>query len=391
MVVVFVTHNYPRHAGDLAGAFLHPLALALSGRGHDVRVVAPADRGNGGREPLDGIPVRRVRYSAAGRETLAYEGRMQEAVRTPGGLLALLRLINALRRGALAEVAEAATDRPTARPPVRPAVVHAHWWFPAGLALPSGVPSLVTLHGTDARLLTQSAAARWLGRRVLRRTSVVTAVSPELAAVAEGVSGRGDVASHVQAMPVDSTVGAASGGGGGIFVVGRLSRQKRTELAIRAAAELAQQGTPLPLTVIGDGVERGALERLAATLPSPASVRFAGALPAAEVARRLGEADVLLFPAQQEGLGLAAIEALIAGVPVVACSDGGGVVSALRRHGGGIITEPTPAALAGAMLDARSPERRAEARHAGERWRAELAPDRVAEVFEGWYREALGA
>jgi len=388
VVVVFVTHNYPRHAGDLPGGFLHPLAVALLARGHDVRVVAPADRGQGGREPLDGIPVRRVRYAAPARETLAYQGRMQEAVRSPGGMLALAALIRALRKGARSELSNATGEK----------VLHAHWWFPAGLALPAGAPSVVTLHGTDARLLVQSAPARWLGRRVLNRTSVVTAVSPELASIAEQVSGRRGAASHVQAMPVTSAPRAPSsggagggGGGGGIFVVGRLSPQKRTELAIRAAAELAQEGTPVPLTIIGDGVERADLERLAAALPGPPSISFVGALPAAEVANRLGKADVLLFPALQEGLGLAAIEALVAGVPVVACSDGGGVVSALRRFGGGIITAATPVALAGGVLEARSAARRDEARRAGEQWQAELAPARVAEVFEGWYREALDA
>jgi glycosyltransferase involved in cell wall biosynthesis len=381
VVVVLVTHNYPRRAGDLPGAFLHPLAVALSARGHDVRVVAPADRGQGGREALDGIPVRRVRYAAAGRETLAYQGRMQEAVRSPGGMLALAALIRALRKGARAELSNATGEK----------VLHAHWWFPAGLALPAGTPSVVTLHGTDARLLVQSAPARWLGRRVLNRASVVTAVSPELSSIAEQVSGRSDVADHVQAMPVACAVRAPSSGGGGIFVVGRLSPQKRTELAIRAAAELTREGTPVPLTVIGDGVERAALERLAATLPGSPSISFAGALSSAEVAHRLGNADVLLFPALQEGLGLAAIEALVAGVPVVACSDGGGVVSALRRYGGGIITAATPVALAGGVLEGRSAARRDEARRAGEQWRAELAPARVAEVFEGWYREALDA
>ena len=381
MVVVFVTHNYPRYAGDLPGAFLHSLAVALSGRGHEVRVVAPADRGKAGREPLDGIPVRRVSYAAPARETLAYEGRMQEEARSPSGMLALAALLRALRAGAREELAGAQGD----------VVAHAHWWFPAGLALPREVPALVTLHGTDARILTRSALARRLARRVLRRARVVTAVSPELASIAERVSGRRDVASHVQPMPVETAGRAASQGGGGIFVVARLSPQKRTELALRAAGELFQNGHRFPLTIVGDGVERGALEQLAATLPHAASVSFTGALPASEVARRLALADVLLFPAQQEGLGLAAIEALIAGVPVVACSDGGGVVSALGRHGGGIITAPTPSALAAGVVEALHEGRRVEARQAGELWREELAPARVAQVFEGWYREALGA
>jgi glycosyltransferase involved in cell wall biosynthesis len=381
VLVVFVTHNYPRHAGDLPGAFLHPLARALRDRGHDVRVVAPADRGRGGREPLDGIPVRRVRYAAAERETLAYEGRMQDAVRSPGGLLALAGLLRALRAGARAEAGEASRD----------AVLHAHWWIPAGLALPRGVPALVTLHGTDGRILRSSALARWQGRRVLRAARVVTAVSRELAALAERVSGRSDIAAHVQPMPVESSGLPASRGGAGALVIARLTEQKRIELALRAIGQLAQDGDPVPLTIIGDGPERGRLEALAALLPHPAAVSFTGTLPGAQVAERLATADLLLFPSRDEGLGLAALEALMAGVPVVACEDGGGVVSALGRHGGGVVTAATPHGVAGGIRAAREPARLAEARRAGARWREELAPGRVAEVFEGWYREALGA
>ena len=67
MRVVFLTHNYPRHAGDIAGAFLHPLATALRARGIDVRVVAPSDQGKGGEDEVDGVPVVRARYAAPDR------------------------------------------------------------------------------------------------------------------------------------------------------------------------------------------------------------------------------------------------------------------------------------------------------------------------------------
>ena len=175
------------------------------------------------------------------------------------------------------------------------------------------------------------------------------------------------------------------------MVVARLTAQKRVELALGAAGVLARQGKPVSLTIIGDGPERPALERMAALLPAPATVHFTGMLPPQEVTRKLAAADVLLFPAREEGLGLAAVEALMAGVPVVACEDGGGVVSALRKHGGGVISAPTPAALAAALGEAHASLRRDAAREAGVRWREELEPGRVAERFEAWYREALRA
>ena len=374
MRVVFVTHNYPRHTGDVPGAFLHPLALALSSRGHDVRVVAPADHGQSGREALDGVPVRRVHYASPARENLAYEGRMQTAVRSPSGLLALRGLIRALRDGARREASGGEGET----------VVHGHWWLPAGLALPRELPRVVTLHGTDGRLLERHALFRWIGRWVLRRARVITVVSDELAQTVARVTGRRDALSRVQPMPVTVAGRPWSTGGGGLIVVARLTKQKRVDLAIRTLAELDG-----PLTIIGDGPERPALEKLVAALKLQARVRFTGMLPAAEVARELGHADVMLFPAANEGFGLAAIEALMAGIPVVACRDGGGVVAAVQAHGGGIVTDPTPGALAGAVRTARAAARRATARTAGERWREALAPEPVAERFEGWYREAM--
>ncbi|MGH7628727.1 MAG: glycosyltransferase family 4 protein, partial [Gemmatimonadales bacterium] len=141
MRVVFVTHNYPRWPGDLSGSFLATLAAALIRRGHEVRVIAPSDAGKGGADAQGGIQVQRVRYAVPARETLAYSGRMQQAIRTPGGLVALVDLWRAFRRAVRREV-RAGAD-----------VVHAHWWIPAGMALPRGTPSVLTSHGTDAALL----------------------------------------------------------------------------------------------------------------------------------------------------------------------------------------------------------------------------------------------
>jgi glycosyltransferase involved in cell wall biosynthesis len=373
--IIFLTHNYPRYAGDLPGSFLHPLAVALLGRGHDVRVVAPSDRGHGGRVALDGVPVRRVRYSSPEREVLAYTGRMQDEVRSPYGLMALRGLIKGLGEGALAEAEGADGDT----------VVHAHWWIPAGLAAPRGLPLVLTLHGTDGRLLQKSMSARWLARAVLRRADLVTTVSSYLASIVETTTGREDAASHIQPMPVAAVGRPWTTRGGGAVVVGRLTPQKRVHLALEAVARLAE---PLELTVIGDGPERASLETHAAALRLP-RITFTGLLPSEEVARRLGTADVMLFPAVDEGLGLAAVEGLMAGVPVVACRDGGGVVAAVQAYGGGVVTAPTPEALAAGVHEAGTPAVRSAAKAAGARWREDLAPERIAGRFEGWYREAL--
>lgn len=379
MRILFLTHNYPRFAGDVSGAFLATLARGLQARGHAVRVVAPSDEGDPGLPELDGIPVERVRYASPERETLAYRGTMASAARSPRRAWEAWCLIRALRAGARRAL-EAGTD-----------VIHAHWWIPGGLAVPRGVPCVVTLHGTDAELLARSAVARALGRPVLRRAQVVTVVSQAAGERVRAATGRVIPASCVQPMPVDIERMPQPGPGGtGLVAVARLSPQKRLHLALEA---LALPGLALPpLTIIGDGTERARLEALTRSLGLEGRVTFTGALPPAEVAARLRGADAALFPAEREGFGLAAAEALMAGVPVVACIDGGGVLDVVPGQGAGRVVVPRPESFAeGIRALLADPAARERAAEEGARWRHRLSPAAVAEACEGWYREALGA
>jgi glycosyltransferase involved in cell wall biosynthesis len=378
--VVFLTHNYPRWAGDVSGAFLATLARGLVRRGIMVRVIAPSDEGRGGEDELDGIQVRRVRYASPRAETLAYRGTMQAGLRTASGLSALAGLWRALRRAAREE-ARAGAD-----------LFHAHWWVPGGMAVPKGARSVLTVHGTDAALLRRSRIARTLARPVFQRATVVTAVSRELAGWVQTGAGRFVDPAHVQPMPVDSRNHPWSVGGDGAIVVSRLTPQKRVSLAIETVAFLASCGHEMPLTVVGDGPERPALERLVEKLGIAPFVRFTGAVSSADVPSYLARADLMIFPAQAEGFGLVAAEALMAGVPVVACWDGGGVLDVVPPNGAGRLTLPSPEAMGDAILGLLAEhDHRDMARLVGESWRARLSPDHVAQICEGWYREALGA
>jgi UDP:flavonoid glycosyltransferase YjiC (YdhE family) len=79
-------------------------------------------------------------------------------------------------------------------------------------------------------------------------------------------------------------------------------------------------------------------------------------------------------------------------VPVVACWDGGGLLDVVPETGAGRLTLPSAEAISDAALDLlQDPQHREAARLVGEAWRARLAPGHVAEICEGWYREALGA
>ncbi|MBM4188190.1 MAG: glycosyltransferase family 4 protein [Gemmatimonadetes bacterium] len=376
MRVVFLTHNYPRQSGDLAGGFLHPLALALRDRGHDIRVVAPSDAGRGGTDYLDGIPVRRVRYASAAGEHFAYTGRMAEATASPAGWLALLRLLRGFRQATRMEAADGGD-----------AVVHAHWWFPAGLAAPPELPTVVTLHGTDGRLLA-GRTARWLARRAMAPSRLVTAVSRSVAAAAASATGRPLGSIPVQPMPLRVASVSRSRGGGGVVVVARLTAQKRVHLAIEAHQRLRLTRPDLKLTIVGDGPERARLEQLARRLGTSQAITWTGTVAPADVPGVMANADVAVLPAEAEGLGLSAVEALVGGVPVVACRDGGGVLDIMAEPGAGRVSDPDPVAIAAAVDDLLStPAGRDRAATAGSAWLERLAPAAVAERFERWYEQ----
>ncbi len=101
---------------------------------------------------------------------------------------------------------------------------------------------------------------------------------------------------------------------------GRMSREKYPQLAIAAAAELHRRGVPVELTVAGTGPHLAWLREQAEEAP----VRFLGYVDGRdELARLYGQADISLSVAPTETFGLAVLEALACGTPVVTADVGG--------------------------------------------------------------------
>jgi glycosyltransferase involved in cell wall biosynthesis len=374
--VVFLTHNSPRRPGDLSGSPLGTLARALMRRGLSVRVVVPSDES--GETQVDGVPVNRVRVARSVREMISSSDRIGVALKNPLGWLALKRLRRALRAAARQEIAGGAD------------VLHAHSWLPAGLAAPVGTPLVVTVYGTDATLLKHSRIARSVARPLLQRAAVVTAVSREVGNWVQAASGRLVDASQIHPMPVDTRNYPWTRGGGGAIVIARLIPSQRVDLAIETVAVLASCGHHVPLTIVGDGPERSALEQRAVRQGVSSLVRFTGTMSATEARAHLERADLMLFTARGDGVALAAIDALVSGVPVVASWDSGAAVDIVPESGPGRLTLPSPEAMADSVLELQAdPDRLVMGRLVGESWRARLAPDHVAELCEGWYRDAL--
>ncbi|GAA4779665.1 hypothetical protein GCM10023219_29440 [Stakelama sediminis] len=133
--------------------------------------------------------------------------------------------------------------------------------------------------------------------------------------------------------------------------VGRLAAQKNYALLLRAFARMARPDDRL--TLLGDGPERGKLEKLAVSLGIAGQVTFAGHV--SDVRARLIQADVFVLSSEYEGVPAVILEALAAYLPVVAtdcCVSMKGLL-ANPRHG--IMTPKGDVdAFARAMDDART-------------------------------------
>ncbi|MFN3728309.1 MAG: glycosyltransferase family 4 protein [Fimbriimonadaceae bacterium] len=106
-----------------------------------------------------------------------------------------------------------------------------------------------------------------------------------------------------------------------IVNVGRPSRQKGVDVAIRAFAVLAKDCPTARLLLVGDSKEKMRMEILAARLKVLPQVRFVGFRE--DVPTWLRAADVFFFPSRSEAMGIALLEAMASELPIVASNVGG--------------------------------------------------------------------
>jgi glycosyltransferase involved in cell wall biosynthesis len=145
-----------------------------------------------------------------------------------------------------------------------------------------------------------------------------------------------------------------------VLSVGRLDRAKRVDLLLRAAAA----DSSFEVVVAGDGADRQRLEGLARELGLNSRVRFAGRVDDEELARLYATCLAVYYAPVDEDFGFVPYEAFLSEKPVVTTRDAGGPLEIVSDRKTGLVCEPEPAAIAGAVtwLGAHPDEARAWAR-----------------------------
>lgn len=134
-----------------------------------------------------------------------------------------------------------------------------------------------------------------------------------------------------------------------ILSVARLSFEKEPEFGLRALAPLLKKSPKLGLLFVGDGLARPVLKSLVKALKIQSQVIFAGTQPHQDLPLWYRAADVFIQPSRFETQGLALIEALACGLPVVA-RDSAVARECLANGAAGILTAPaSPVAFKNAI------------------------------------------
>jgi len=130
-----------------------------------------------------------------------------------------------------------------------------------------------------------------------------------------------------------------------VVFVGRLAPIKQVDLLLRALVVVKREIPGVRAVIVGDGPLRQELERMAVTLELEDTVEFAGQRE--DVSSILGRSKVFVLTSKTEGLSLALMEAMMAGIPAVVPDVGD--LGELVRHGEN-----------GFLVDVQTPERFAE-------------------------------
>jgi glycosyltransferase involved in cell wall biosynthesis len=264
--VVVLTTSYPRHPEDTAGRFVADAVQRVRAAGTRVEVVSPAEFRHFGIAYGHGVLGNLKRQPWRGAALPAF----------------LASFVRAARR--------ATRDAD---------LVHAHW-LPSGVvALATGKPFVVQLWGTDVELARRAPA---LARAVIRRAEAVVCPSSALAGDATRLGAR-----QIELVPSGVDLPEEVGEEATppeVLYAGRLSREK-------GVLELVEAARGMNLVVVGDGPLR---DRVPQAL---------GFVPPNELARLYARAAVVACPSHREGFGVACLEAMAHGRPVVASGVGG--------------------------------------------------------------------
>jgi glycosyltransferase involved in cell wall biosynthesis len=360
--VLVLASTFPASDGDPVPAFVKDQVVALS-RTHpelEFHVLAPHDRRSATADVThhEHYTEHRFHYAWPRRlEQLAGRGIMPALRASPVLYLVVPALFFAEFRATRRLVRE-----------LEPSLVYAHWFTPQAIvagwvSASHAVPFSYTTHASDVSVWSR---IPWIGPRIVRsttrRASAISAVSSRTKAKLVAFIGDSEgrrvriIPMGVHTMPRELSEGdrraarvrLVLGDERVCLFIGRLVEKKGVEYLLEAVAHASSSWT---LLIAGDGPLRAELETRVAELGLGERVRFLGFVAAAEKADAFAAADALVVPSvvsadgDAEGLPVALLEGLAAGLPCIATRESGADDILDDRENGFLCASRDPAAI----------------------------------------------
>jgi glycosyltransferase involved in cell wall biosynthesis len=295
-------------------------------------------------------------------------------------------------------------------------LIHAHWVVPNGfMALPacrySGLPLVLSLHGSDVFLSEKRSSAGRAARMAFRRAAGITACSDDLArrsrrlgalqdpvTIPYGVSIEEFESSPDDASRLRLELGLAAPSRV-VLAVGRLVRKKGFEVLLDAVAQARRRIPDLNLVVAGRGDLRQELETRAEDLGLADRVHLVGNVSRDRLPSYYSMADVVAVPSIRDeagnvdGLPNVLLEAMASGAPTVASAVAGIPQAVTDGKEALLVAERDPRALAKALVELLESREKRDRLGAAARARARdvFSWSRVGERFEHVFRSVTRA
>lgn len=382
MKVLLINH-FPL-AGSGSGTYTKNLAVQLVEQGHEVTILFPENTEN--YEDIPGVRLRIVFFTP------------EDGSPAPGGALPFnfpcftthprsTKTFGELTREEFSEYIDAFKSKLQEEiDRNRPDVIHGqHVWILSSLAVDSGIPLVLTAHGTDLMGFDNWPEFRRYAQRAMDVCEAVISISKDNCMLLEERfpdskdkvvmmrNGYDPAVFYPEALKRIDTLGAFGiteeelQNKKVVIYAGKLTQMKAVDVLLQAV-KLYEKRLPSTMTIIvGDGEERTLLEEMVKEL-NLHSVRFLGNVDQNTLRGLYNVSDISVVPSRREAFGLVALEAMACGIPVVA-TNSGGLPDFVNDEVGVLVRPEDPADLADGIMTALLRTENADVK----RWRDEIA------------------
>lgn len=283
----------------------------------------------------------------------------------------------------------------------KPDILHAHWTYEFALAcLETDFPTIVTMRDNAFQVLRFNRDLYRLGRlylqiKVLRKARFLTAVSPYIAnALSWLARDEIKVIPNLIHAPRKSQCRSEESSAVKIAtVLNGWQRLKNPKAALRSFDLLRQKRPDAAMFMYGtDFDESGPAAAWARKKNVAQNIRFCGPLPREKLLQELKTASILLHPSLEESFGMAVVEAMALGIPVVAGFQSPAVRWVLDEGRAGLLTDVrNPSSMKDTLLNCieQREDREQRRQNAYQRVAAVFSPRAVAEQYELVYDNML--